>query len=91
MVRIATDFFLDPEKIITPTFHVTVPEAVTQSSAFTSTQRTSFGRLQSIRAFNVTSEANEMLKGLRYFERASKNSIPPKPAMSWGKVSLRNI
>ncbi len=36
-------------------------------------------------AFNVASEANEMLKGLRYFEKASKMN-PTKKAMSWGEV-----
>ena len=43
--------------------------------------------MQSIRAFNVSSDANEMLKGLRYFERAAKTATPEKPPMSWGRVS----
>lgn len=47
--------------------------------------------MQSIRAFNVTSEANEMLKGLRYFERPAKNSTPQKPALSWGKVDMKSF
>ena len=44
--------------------------------------------MQSIRAFNVSSDANEMLKGLRYFERAAKTATPEKPPMSWGRVSF---
>ena len=44
-----------------------------------------------MRAFNTATDANEMLKGLRYFERAisSKDNsvIKDKPAYSWGPVS----
>ncbi|XP_059091755.1 uncharacterized protein LOC131887219 [Tigriopus californicus] len=61
--------------------------AVSASSAFSNAQKSNFGRLQSIRAFNVSSEANEMLKGLRYFERTVKND-PDKMPMSWGKVEM---
>ena len=50
-----------------------------------------FGRMDSMRAFNTATDANEMLKGLRYFERAisSKDNsvIKDKPAYSWGPVS----
>ena len=36
--------------------------------------------MQSVRAFSGANDANEMLKGLRYFERAIQGShgIPPK-------------
>ena len=47
--------------------------------------------MQSIRAFNVSSDANEMLKGLRYFERAAKTATPEKPPMSWGRVSFISL
>ena len=60
---------------------------ISQSADFSATQRHDFGRMQSIRAFNVSSDANEMLKGLRYFERAAKTATPEKPPMSWGRVS----
>lgn len=30
-----------------------------------------------------------MMKGLRYFERASKTSSPAKQALSWGKVDMK--
>ena len=47
--------------------------------------------MDSMRAFNTATDANEMLKGLRYFERAisSKDNsvIKDKPAYSWGPVS----
>ncbi len=46
--------------------------------------------MQSIRAFNISSEANEMLKGLRYFERPAKTGIP-KAALSWGKVDMKTF
>ena len=49
--------------------------------------------MDSMRAFNTATDANEMLKGLRYFERAisSKDNsvIKDKPAYSWGPVSFR--
>ncbi|GFR58629.1 serine/threonine-protein phosphatase [Elysia marginata] len=47
-----------------------------------------FQRLSSIDAFNQRSHPNEMLTGLRYFERAAKadNSGTAKPAFDWGQV-----
>ena len=42
--------------------------------------------MNSMASFNSASEANEMLKGLRYFEKASKLT-PEKKALSWGEVS----
>ncbi|BFZ18977.1 hypothetical protein BsWGS_22015 [Bradybaena similaris] len=47
-----------------------------------------FQRLSSIDAFNVRSHPNEMLTGLRYFERATKgdNGAASKPAFDWGQV-----
>ncbi|GFO09820.1 serine/threonine-protein phosphatase [Plakobranchus ocellatus] len=47
-----------------------------------------FQRLSSIDAFNQRSHPNEMLTGLRYFERATKadNSGTAKPAFDWGQV-----
>jgi hypothetical protein len=67
-----------------------VSGAITESSIFSSSQKTDFGRMQSIRAFSISSEANEMIKGLRYFERASKSGLA-KPALSWGKVDMRTF
>ncbi len=64
---------------------------LTASAKFTDFQRSTFGRLNSIRAFSVTSEANEMLKGLRYFERPSKANAPQKDPLSWGKVSIKHV
>ncbi|XP_005096992.1 uncharacterized protein LOC101848881 isoform X2 [Aplysia californica] len=47
-----------------------------------------FQRLSSIDAFNQRSHPNEMLTGLRYFERPTKgdNGANPKPAFDWGEV-----
>lgn len=47
-----------------------------------------FQRLSSIDAFNQRSHPNEMLTGLRYFERATKgdNGSSAKPAFEWGQV-----
>ncbi|XP_059143414.1 uncharacterized protein LOC131930805 [Physella acuta] len=47
-----------------------------------------FQRLSSIDAFNQRSHPNEMLTGLRYFERAAKsdNGASGKPAFEWGPV-----
>jgi len=47
-----------------------------------------FQRLPSIDAFNSRSHPNEMLTGLRYFERVSKgdNGGIQKPAFDWGEV-----
>ena len=51
-----------------------------------------FDRIQSIDFFNQCSQPNEMLTGLRYFERAIKsnndsNSLA-KESFSWGKVDM---
>ncbi|XP_046355984.1 serine/threonine-protein phosphatase with EF-hands pef-1-like isoform X1 [Haliotis rufescens] len=47
-----------------------------------------FQRMPSIDSFNQRSHPNEMLTGLRYFERAIKgeNGGLPKPAFNWGQV-----
>ena len=60
--------------------------SVTASAQFSSSLRFSFDRMASMTAFNASSEANEMLKGLRYFEKTSKLN-PDKKAMSWGEVN----
>ena len=65
---------------------VLVSGAVSKSSKFTSSQQTDFSRMISVQAFNVSSGANEMMKGLRYFERGSKTTNPEKLPFSWGKV-----
>lgn len=57
------------------------------SAEFSSTLRFQFGRMASVTAFNGSSEANEMLKGLRYFEKSSKADKSKKP-MTWGVVSI---
>lgn len=44
-------------------------------------------RMPSIDSFNQRSHANEMLSGLRYFERGVKgDGGSPKPAFDWGQV-----
>lgn len=47
-----------------------------------------FQRMGSIDSFNQRSHPNEMLTGLRYFERALKgdNGTPAKAAFDWGQV-----
>ncbi|XP_071181089.1 uncharacterized protein [Mytilus edulis] len=47
-----------------------------------------FQRMGSIDSFNQRSHPNEMLTGLRYFERALKgdNGSPAKQAFDWGQV-----
>ena len=55
-------------------------------------EKFTFGRMDSIRAFNTGSEANEMLRGLRYFERGIQSKDPKlkdKPQYSWGPVSIK--
>ena len=57
-------------------------------------EKFTFGRMDSIRAFNTGSEANEMLRGLRYFERGIQSKDPKlkdKPQYSWGPVSIKYI
>ena len=52
-------------------------------------QKFNFGRMDSIKAFNTGSEANEMLRGLRYFERGIQSKDPnlkDKMPYSWGPV-----
>ena len=43
--------------------------------------------MQSVRAFSGANDANEMLKGLRYFERA----VPAKPGMEAKGYFCRRI
>ena len=51
-----------------------------------------FGRIQSVDFFNQKSQPNEMLNGLRYYERAIKENSAGtgllKEAFSWGKVDM---
>lgn len=53
-----------------------------------------FNRSDSIKAFNTGSEANEMLRGLRYFERGYQSKDPKlkdKMPYSWGPVDMRTV
>lgn len=53
-----------------------------------------FERMDSIRTFNSGSDANEMLRGLRYFERAIQSKDPKirdKPTYSWGAVDMKTV
>ncbi|XP_076801444.1 uncharacterized protein LOC143445924 isoform X2 [Clavelina lepadiformis] len=52
--------------------------------------RVKFSRTASVQAFNKRSHANEMLNGLRYFERPLRDDQVPggKPPFSWGKVDM---
>ena len=59
-----------------------------------------FGRIQSVDFFNQKSQPNEMLNGLRYYERAIKEASAPgnqgpvnilKPAFNWGKVDMNSM
>ena len=64
--------------------------AVSLTASCVTQEKFKFGRMDSVRAFNTATDANEMLRGLRYFERAitSKDSaIKDKSAYSWGPVS----
>lgn len=56
--------------------------------SYANSQKNNFGRLMSIRAFSLSSEANEMLVALRYFERASKLDGNEKEPLSWGRVDM---
>ena len=64
--------------------------AVTESSHSTSREKFIFGRMDSMKAFNTSTDANEMLRGLRYFERAVPTSND-KPPFTWGPVSPMTI
>ncbi|XP_061163616.1 uncharacterized protein LOC133172682 [Saccostrea echinata] len=52
-----------------------------------------FQRMPSIDSFNARSHPNEMLTGLRYFERAIKgdNGGPAKPGFDWGQVDTNAL
>ena len=59
-----------------------------------------FDRMDSISAFNSGSEANEMLRGLRYFERGVHPSsgqqskvvtLKDKLPYSWGPVDMKTV
>ncbi|XP_062611912.1 uncharacterized protein LOC134273725 [Saccostrea cucullata] len=52
-----------------------------------------FQRMPSIDSFNARSHPNEMLTGLRYFERAIKgdNGGPTKPGFDWGQVDTNAL
>lgn len=72
--------------------------AVTKSSRLS--EKTRFERLPSMDSFNQKSHANEMLAGLRYFERAiHKENLEnrvgagrmPKDQFSWGEVDRQAL
>ena len=52
-------------------------------------------RIQSYDRFNQESQPNEMLNGLRYFERMiprdNKGGYVPKPAFDWGEVDRNSL
>ncbi|XP_070573353.1 uncharacterized protein [Ptychodera flava] len=65
--------------------------AVTKSTLSESdldSDKVKFQRTTSVDAFNLRSHPNEMLTGLRYFERAIKGAVPEqtKESLSWGAV-----
>ena len=64
--------------------------AVSSNSVFAPELRTRLERIHSVRAFNTSTDANEMLRGLKFFERATNGNerTPKKPALNWGNVSL---
>nr|CAB3262219.1 uncharacterized protein LOC100178725 [Phallusia mammillata] len=75
-------------------YELGVEENAVSSSASTSlletpfqlpNEKVKFGRMASVQAFNKRSHANEMLNGLRYFERAQKGT---KSEFSWGEVEM---
>ncbi|XP_033099531.1 serine/threonine-protein phosphatase BSL1 homolog [Anneissia japonica] len=57
------------------------------------TDKTRFNRLSSMDSFNQKSHPNEMLTGLRYFERAVKQTSQqqPKPPFNWGNVDTSSL
>ncbi|XP_064461087.1 uncharacterized protein LOC135371046 isoform X1 [Ornithodoros turicata] len=72
--------------------------AVTKSSRLS--EKTRFERLPSVDSFNQKSHANEMLAGLRYFERAVRKEADgraattgrlPKDPFSWGEVDRQAL
>ncbi|KAL1428481.1 hypothetical protein MTO96_002856 [Rhipicephalus appendiculatus] len=72
--------------------------ALTKSSRLG--EKTRFERLPSMDSFNQKSHANEMLAGLRYFERAIRKDNPEgrpgagrmsKDAFSWGEVDRQAL
>lgn len=72
--------------------------AVTKSSRLS--EKTRFERLPSVDSFNQKSHANEMLAGLRYFERAVRKEADgrtattgrlPKDSFSWGEVDRQAL
>ncbi|CAN7985442.1 unnamed protein product [Ixodes hexagonus] len=72
--------------------------AVTKSSRLS--EKTRFERLPSMDSFNQKSHANEMLAGLRYFERAIRKETlenrvgagrMPKDQFSWGEVDRQAL
>ena len=82
-----TFLFLNVFEFISFLYFLLPGGAVSASAEFSSSLRFSFGRMASVSAFNVSSDANEMLKGLRYFEKTSKTD-PTKKPMSWGIVRI---
>jgi hypothetical protein len=60
------------------------------TSIFLEGQKPTFDRFPSIDCFNLQSHPNEMLTGLRYFEKAIKeDNLITKEAFSWGKVDMQ--
>eukprot|EP00795_Rhopilema_esculentum_P015161 gene15161-6353_t len=61
------------------------------ASIFSDEMKAKFLRLTSVDSFNMNTPANEMLTGLKYFERPIKvNSagVNPKSAFTWGVVDM---
>nr|XP_002122975.1 uncharacterized protein LOC100178725 [Ciona intestinalis] len=69
---------------------VTPPTDANDSPFLLPPERVKFSRTASVQAFNKRSHANEMLNGLRYFERPLKASPnqKEKPQFSWGDVDM---
>ncbi|CAF3627087.1 unnamed protein product [Adineta steineri] len=75
---------------ITSLYDLEIAGAISGSTAlFFDDDNGKFDRINSQDCFNQRTHANEMLNGLRYFERGSKEGGPAlKDAFTWGKVDM---
>ncbi|CAF1660615.1 unnamed protein product, partial [Adineta ricciae] len=75
---------------ITSLYDMEITGAISGSTAlFFDDDHIKFDRINSQDCFNQRTHANEMLNGLRYFERGSKEGGPAlKDPYTWGKVDM---
>ncbi|CAF0863250.1 unnamed protein product [Rotaria sordida] len=78
---------------ITSLYDLDVAGAISGSTAlFFDDDNGKFDRINSQNCFNQRTHANEMLHGLRYFERGAKEGGPAlKDPFSWGKVDMAGM